>query len=151
VATVAITVTSANDAPVAANDSYTTAEDTVLNMSARRAGQRSWDLLSLKVGSATVSSYNAFKKDPGVRGWRESQLTTFSVPGATAALKNANGTVLGTGVSDQDGWCHFNCKSSAKAVTFYVTLTPPAGFGTAQTKAITLNPNGDVEVDFTAP
>ena len=28
---------------------------------------------------------------------------------------------------------------------------PPAGSGTAQTKAITLKPNGDVEVDFTAP
>src|SRR6185369_5333507 len=33
-ATVSITVTSANDAPVAVNDSYTTAEDTTLNIAA---------------------------------------------------------------------------------------------------------------------
>src|SRR5439155_455039 len=34
VATVSITITSANDAPVAINDSYTTAEDTTLNIAA---------------------------------------------------------------------------------------------------------------------
>src|SRR5204862_162543 len=33
-ATVSITITSANDAPVAVNDSYTTAEDTTLNIAA---------------------------------------------------------------------------------------------------------------------
>src|SRR5204863_204233 len=34
IATVSITITSANDAPVAVNDSYTTAEDTTLTVSA---------------------------------------------------------------------------------------------------------------------
>ena len=102
-------------------------------------------------GSATVSSYNAFKNDSVVRGVGQSQITTFSVAGATAVLKNAKGTVLDSEVSDQDGRCIFNYKYASKAATFYVTLIPPAGFGTAQTKAITLKPNGNVEVDFTTP
>ena len=97
-------------------------------------------------GSVTVSSYNNFKTDSVVRGLGQSQITTFSAPGATAVLKNTKGTVLDTAVSDQDGRCIFNYKSSPKATTFYVTLIPPAGSGTAQTKAITLKPNGDVEV-----
>jgi len=102
-------------------------------------------------GSATVSSYNAFKNDSVVRGAGQSQITTFSVAGATAVLKNAKGTVLDSEVSDQDGRCIFNYRYASKAATFYVTLIPPAGFGTAQTKAITLKPNGNVEVDFTTP
>ena len=36
----AITVTPVNDAPVAANDSYTATEDTLLTSRRRRAGQR---------------------------------------------------------------------------------------------------------------
>ena len=100
-------------------------------------------------GSALVSSYNAFKKNPGVGGLAHSQITTFSVPGSTVKLKDAKGTVLGSGVTDQDGWYVLNYRANGKAATYYVTLTPPARFGTTQTKAITLKPNGYVQVDFT--
>jgi len=100
-------------------------------------------------GSATVSSYNAFKKNPGVGGLVQSQISTLSVPGATVQLKDAKGTVLVTGVTEQDGWYVLNYKASGKAATYYVTLTPPPGFGTSRTQAITLKANGYVEVDFT--
>jgi len=99
--------------------------------------------------SATVSSYNAFKKNPGVGGVAQNQVTTFSVPGSTVQLKDSKGTVLVTGVTDQDGWYMLNYKASGKSATYYITLTPPAGSGTPQTKSITLKSNGYVEVDFT--
>jgi hypothetical protein len=101
--------------------------------------------------NSTVSSYNTFKKNPGTGGLAQSQTTTFSVPGATATLKDTKGTVLGTGVTDQDGWYLINYKANGKATTYYLTLTPPKGSGSAQTKAITLKANGYVEVDFTTP
>jgi hypothetical protein len=101
--------------------------------------------------SATIFSYNAFKKNPGVGGLAQSQVTTFSVPSATAALKDAKGTVLGTGVTDQDGWYLINYKATGKATTYYLTLTPPKGSGSAQTKAVGLKANGYAEVIFTTP
>ncbi|HEU0038020.1 MAG TPA: hypothetical protein VFR76_01985, partial [Verrucomicrobiae bacterium] len=101
--------------------------------------------------NSTVSSYNTFKKNPGTGGLAQSQTTTFSVPGATAALKDAKGTVLGTGVTDQDGWYLINYKATGKATTYYLTLTPPKGAGGAQTKAIGLKANGYVEADFITP
>ena len=100
--------------------------------------------------SATVSSFNAFKNNPGTGGLAQSQTTTFSVPGATAALKDAKGNLLGAGTTDQDGWYLFNYKATGKATTYYLTLTPP-GSGAAQTRAFTLKANGYVEVDFTTP
>src|SRR5439155_13706508 len=95
--------------------------------------------------SATVSSFNAFKNNPGTGGLAQSQTTTFSVPGATAALKDAKGNLLGAGTTDQDGWYLFNYKATGKATTYYLTLTPP-GSGAAQTRAFTLKANGYVEV-----
>jgi len=100
-------------------------------------------------GSATVSSYNAFKRNPGVAGLAQSQTTTLSVAGAKVQLKDAKGAVLVTGVTEQDGWYVLNYKASGKPATYYVTLTPPAGCGTAQTQSITLKANGCVEADFT--
>jgi len=100
-------------------------------------------------GSATVSSSNAFKKNPVVGGSTQSQIATFSVPGAVVQLKDAKGIVLAAGVSDQDGWCLLNYKANSKAAICYVTVTPPAGYGTAQTKSITLKANSYLEVDFT--
>jgi len=101
--------------------------------------------------SATVSSYNAFKKNPGVGGLTQSKTTTLSLPGAAATLKDAKGTVLGTGVTDQDGWYLINYKATGKATTYYLTLTPPKGYGSAQSKAIELKANGYAEVIFATP
>jgi hypothetical protein len=101
--------------------------------------------------SATVSSYNTFKKNPGVGGLSQSQSTTLSVPGATATLKDAKGVALGTGVTDQDGWFLINYKATGKATTYSLTLTPPKGAGAAQTQTISLKANGYVEADFTTP
>jgi hypothetical protein len=100
-------------------------------------------------GSATVSSYNTFKKNPGVGGLAQSQSTTFSVPGSTVTLKDAKGAALVGGVTDQDGWYVLNYKATGKSSTYYVTLTPPTGYGAAQTKSITLKANSYVEANFT--
>jgi hypothetical protein len=101
--------------------------------------------------SVLVSSYNTFKKNPGVGGLAQSQSTTFSVAGATAKLKDAKGAVLASGVTDQDGWYLLNYKATGKSTSYYVTLTPPSGAGSPQTKSITLKSNGYVEVDYLTP
>jgi len=44
-----------------------------------------------------------------------------------------------------------NYKATGKATTYYLTLTPPKGSGSALTKTIGLKANGYVEVDFTTP
>ncbi|PYJ02766.1 MAG: hypothetical protein DME25_15285 [Verrucomicrobia bacterium] len=101
--------------------------------------------------SASVASYNTFKKNPGIGGLVQSLRTTAPVPGANVALKDAKGALLLTGVTDQDGWYVLNYKATGKTGTLYVTLTPPAGFGAAQTKSVTLKSNGYAEVDFITP
>ncbi len=100
-------------------------------------------------GAGTVTSCNVFKKNPGVAGLAKSATTTYEVPNANAALKDAKGTVLISGLTDQDGWYMLPYKWTGKATTLYVTLTPPGG--KAQTQKITLKANGYVEADFTTP
>jgi len=99
--------------------------------------------------SHSVSSCNDFKKTPGTAGITTKNVTFNPVPNCNAVLKDSKGTVLGTSVTDTDGWYAINYKWTGKAATFYVTLTPPGG--TAQTQTITLKANGFIEADFTAP
>ena len=99
--------------------------------------------------SRTVSSCNAFKKTPGTAGIVQKNLTLVEVPNANAVLKDAKGTLLGTGATDIDGWYMINYKWTGKAGTVYVTLTPPGG--KAQTQSVTLKANGFIEADFIVP
>jgi len=100
-------------------------------------------------GSSTISSCNAFKKNPGVGGLLTSTTTTYEVPGAAAVLKDAKGAALVNALTDEDGWYILSYKYTGKATTFYVTVTPPGK--PAQTQTITLKANGYVEADFTTP
>ena len=102
-------------------------------------------------GSAIISSYNTFKKNPGVGGLAQSQTTTLSVAGATATLKDSKGGLLASGVTDQDGWYLLNYKATGKSTSYYITLTPPKGAGSPQTKSITLKANGYVEANYLTP
>jgi hypothetical protein len=99
--------------------------------------------------SATATSCNAFKKNTGAGGLAINSLTTYEMPGAKAVLKDAKGSVLATGTTDDDGWYLLNYKYTGKAASFTITLTPPSG--KAKTQTITLKANGYVEVNFTVP
>jgi hypothetical protein len=101
--------------------------------------------------STSVISCNDFKKTPGTAGIVQNSLSLNPVPNATAVLKDSTGKVLGTGVTDNDGWYMINYKWTGKAATFTVTMTPPAGLGKAQTQTITLKANGFIEADFKTP
>ena len=63
-------------------------------------------------------------------------------------IKDAKGNALITNLTDSDGWYLLSYKWTGKAATFYVTITPPTGYGAPVTKAITLKSNGYVEVDY---
>jgi hypothetical protein len=102
-------------------------------------------------GSATVASCNDFKKTPGTAGLVANSLSLNPVPGSTAVLKDSKNTVLGSATTDSDGWYMINYKWTGKAATFYLTMTPPTGFGSPKTQTITLKANGFIEADFTAP
>ena len=109
---------------------------------------------AFSVGGATadgtsVQSCNSFKKNPGVGGLVVNSQTTYEIPAASVALKNAKGGVLTSGTSDEDGWYMLFYKWSGKPTTLYVTLT--ANGYKSQTKQITLKSNGYVEVDFNEP
>jgi hypothetical protein len=102
-------------------------------------------------GGATVSSCNDFKKTTGTAGIVQNSLSLNPVPGSSAVLKDSKNTVLGSAVTDSDGWYVINYKWTGKAATFYVTMTPPPGYGSPKTQTITLKSNGFIEADFTAP
>jgi hypothetical protein len=100
--------------------------------------------------SQTVESVNSFKKNPGIGGQNSITGTEKPVAGATVVLKNGK-TVLTSGKSDEDGWYMLPYKWTGKAATLTVTMTPPPGGGSAQTKTITLKANGFIQVDFIVP
>jgi uncharacterized repeat protein (TIGR01451 family) len=94
---------------------------------------------------------NDFKKNPGVGGLANHATSLNAEPGATAVLKDSgNKTVLGTSITDSDGWYMVVYKWTGKATTLYVTLTP-AGGGTPITQTVTLKSNGYSENDFVLP
>jgi hypothetical protein len=97
-----------------------------------------------------VQSGNDFKKNPGAGGLATHSTSLNPAPGGTAVLKDSNKNVLGSAVTDSDGWYMISYKYTGKATTFYVTLTP-AGGGTAQTNTITLKANGYMQSDFIVP
>jgi hypothetical protein len=96
-----------------------------------------------------VQSANDFKKNPGTGGQVTKSTTLNPVPGATAVLKDSKGNILGSALTDNDGWYVINYKSSGKTGTYYVLLTPPVGKPQVQT--ITLKANGFMEADFVVP
>ena len=126
-----------------------------VSLVSRRAGVN--DQLVVSVDGTTTTSCNEFKKNPGVGGSANRNITlstgVIQLPVANAAAKlttDAKGTVvIATGATDDDGWYMLPYKWTGKSATVYVTLTPP-GYK-AQTKQITIKANGFVQVDFTVP
>jgi N-acetylneuraminic acid mutarotase len=104
----------------------------------------------------SISNINIFKKLPGVGGFASSKYpmeggTSGSIPvtGAAAVLKDAKGTVLATGTTDEDGWYMCSYKWTKKATTLTVELTAPGK--PALKQAFSLKSNGYAQVDFIVP
>jgi hypothetical protein len=102
------------------------------------------------VPTPVIMSGNDFKRNPGVGGLVIHGASLNAAPGAKAVLKDSNKNVLGSCVSDSDGWYMVTYKWTGKATTLYVTLTP-AGGGTPITQTVTLKSNGYAQSDFTVP
>jgi hypothetical protein len=106
----------------------------------------------------TAASCNEFKKNPGVGGGANRNITlstgVVQLPVANAAAKlttDAKGTaIIATGATDEDGWYMLPYKWTGKAATLYIWLTPP-GSTKVQTQTITLKANGYVQADFIVP
>jgi hypothetical protein len=91
--------------------------------------------------SPTVQSENVFKKDPGIGG-----LVTQGenpVVGVTVNIYDSSNNLLGTAVTDSDGWYIWTYKYTGKAATFIVKLA-----GTSLSQTVTLKSNGFLVVNF---
>jgi hypothetical protein len=96
-------------------------------------------------GSYTVSTTNAFKKNPGIGGKGNKTLTDDPVAANTkVVITDANKKVVATVYTDEDGWYMWSYKYTGKAATFNITMS-------GITKSITLKANGYAEVNFTLP
>jgi len=94
-------------------------------------------------GSATVSSNNVFKKDPGIAGF-VTRTSTFN-PVVNTPVNIYLGSVLqATVYTDQDGWYNWQYKYTGKATTFTVVL--PSFNNTS--KSATLKSNAFLVVSF---
>ena len=103
------------------------------------------------LNSHTVTSVNAFKRDPGIGGM------VFKSDGVTPASKidvsisqitgGKTANVTGTVTTDEDGWYMWQYKWTGKAVDFTVK---PTKFP-ALVKTVTLKANGYLVVNFTLP
>jgi len=103
-----------------------------------------------QTASTTVENQNTFKKNPGVGGlvlWTD--LT--AVQGATVTLiKDSTSAVVGTAITDDDGWYQIVYKHTGRAATFKVTLSNvPGKLGYTEPKSVILKANAYVQVDFT--
>jgi hypothetical protein len=100
----------------------------------------------------SVTSANAFKKNPGVGGCVSDCTTLNEVAGAIATLLDPTGKVLATSAAtDVDGWYVLSYKWTGKSANLTVTITPAGAAKPSQTATITLKANGYVEQDFALP
>ncbi len=73
----------------------------------------------------TVQSENVFKKDPGFAGqvvWIDGNGGTHGVQGVVVNVYGPNGALVGSGVTDADGFWMVAYKYTGKAATFQVCL-----------------------------
>jgi len=99
-------------------------------------------------GNTSVQNVNDFKKNPGVGGMVQKDITTNPVPGATGTLKNASGTLVGSATTDLDGYYQITYKHTGPRENYTVTIVK----GTYQdTKTVELKANAFFQVDFNIP
>ena len=101
---------------------------------------------SSSADSQTVSSRNAFKRDPGIGGLVLKSGTNEPVANAKVQIYDSANTLLATVYTDVDGWYMWQYKYTGKPATFTVKL--PAY---SLSQIVTLKSNGFLVVSFTVP
>jgi hypothetical protein len=96
-------------------------------------------------GTASVSSRNVFKRDPGIAGLVLKTGTNEPVQGAQVRITGDGQTATVT--TDEDGWYMWQYKYTGKATPFTVALLQPYN----QSQTVTLKSNGFVVLSFTVP
>ena len=100
------------------------------------------------VDDADVSSANAFKNNPGVAGLPLRQAYSEPVEGCDVMLVKSSGQLLvGTAVTDEDGFFQITYRHLGPPTIYAVTLTEPGG-GDPTSVDVTLKGNGFAHVTF---
>jgi hypothetical protein len=97
----------------------------------------------------TVENCIDFKKNPGVGG--VCQLAEGLEPffnGTVTLKKNSNNQIVGTGVSDVDGYYMINYKHTGPAAQYTVKFTDNSNYYGPYTVIITMQPNKFYYVPF---
>jgi hypothetical protein len=98
----------------------------------------------------SVSSVNDFKRNLGFAGQVTSSGGT-PIPGVKVEIFGPTGSLLGSAVTDEDGWYVFSYKYSGKEASFTVKLPVSDYVSIADQQTVTLKSNGFARVDFTVP
>jgi prealbumin domain-containing protein len=105
---------------------------------------------AILLGDPSIQNYNEFKKNPGVAGIITG-VGDAPIAGQTVQLK-LGGTVVGTAISDSDGYYQIVYKYTGKATDFTVQLVAPfVAPAVSTSKPVTLKSNGFVVVNFQFP
>jgi hypothetical protein len=110
----------------------------------------------------TAYNDNEFKKNPGVAGIVVSGVSGppgcsdvscgTPIVGARVELVNSSGVVVGTALTNEDGWYQIVYKHTGKPALYTVNLYNPASASLPMaTKSVTLKGNAFVEVSFPLP
>jgi hypothetical protein len=100
-------------------------------------------------GGTSIQSENSFKKIPGIAGLVLNTILD-PVPGTKVTLKGPSGLVVGTGVTDDDGFYFIAYKATGKTANYLVSVTtPPPVYST--TTQVPLKANSFYRVDFSVP
>jgi hypothetical protein len=91
-----------------------------------------------------VQSENVFKKDPGIGGLVQEELSGDPVPNVTVQIYDASAKKTWTVYTDEDGWYMWQYKYTGKPANFTITLPD---YNEQQT--VRLKANGFLNVPFT--
>ncbi|HEX6850742.1 MAG TPA: hypothetical protein VF139_04985, partial [Candidatus Polarisedimenticolaceae bacterium] len=103
-------------------------------------------------GCDQIQNDNTFKKNPGVAGAAQYAGGDKPAKGLTVELVNPNRAVVGTAVTDSDGFYQITYKHKGKAAQYTVRFSqdPAKNVGCTQSKVATLKGNGYDEAHFSS-
>lgn len=102
-------------------------------------------------GSATIQNINVWKKMVGVAGLVLYAPTLDPVPGASLALYDANRVLVGSAVSDEDGFYVIPYKHKGRAALYSVRMATKVPSSYKTVVPVTIKANDIVALDFLVP